>query len=112
VLSKFKALSGAEGVQETVGAWKVFKSELPLAPTHLERAKKLKTNNLVDFLPLFGASRGDDNPVVILGTRGNSLFSINPYDSKLTNFNMLVTGSSGSGKSFANNCLMLQQIAR
>ncbi|MCB0369953.1 MAG: ATP-binding protein, partial [Bdellovibrionales bacterium] len=31
---------------------------------------------------------------------------------KLTNYNMLVTGSSGSGKSFANNFLMLQQIAR
>lgn len=44
VLSRFKSLSGSEGIQETVGAWKVFKSEMPLAPIRLERAKKMKTN--------------------------------------------------------------------
>jgi conjugal transfer ATP-binding protein TraC len=112
VLSKFKNLSGAEGIQETVGAWKIFKSDLPLAPMSLIRSKRMKTNNLVDFLPLYGARSGDDVPVVLTNTRLGSLYSLNPHDSKLTNYNWLVTGSSGSGKSFANNFLMLQQIAR
>lgn len=112
VLSRFKALSGSEGIQETVGAWKIFKSELPFAPIHLERAKKMKTNNLADFLPLFGAARGDECPVVMLSTRQGNLYSLNPYSPTLTNFNCLATGSSGSGKSMANNLLMLQQIAR
>ncbi len=112
VLSQFKTLSGSEGCEETVGAWKVFKSDLPMAPLSLVRSKRLKTNNLVDFLPVYGAARGDDIPQVLLNTRLGGLYSFNPNDPRLTNYNMLVTGSSGSGKSFANNFLMLQQIAR
>jgi conjugal transfer ATP-binding protein TraC len=112
VLARFKTLSGSEGLQETVGSWKVFKSELPLAPLKLVRAKKLKTHNLVDFLPLYGSARGDEKPVTIAETRLGSLYSIDPYSSRLSNFNQLCTGSSGSGKSFANNFLTLQQIAR
>ncbi len=112
VLAKFKTLSGSEGLQETVGAWKIFKSDLPLAPVNLIRSKKLKTNNLVDFFPLYGAATGDEKPVCLLKTRIGTLYSMNPYSSRLSNFNALVTGSSGSGKSFANNFLMLQQIAR
>lgn len=112
VLSKFKTLSGAEGIHETVSAWKVFSSSLPGAPINQVRKKKMKTNNLVDFLPLYGSSLGDELPLVLTHTRHGSIYSINPYDPKLTNYNMLVTGSSGSGKSFVNNFLMLQQIAR
>lgn len=112
VLSRFKSLSGSEGTQETVGSWKIFKSELPLAPIHLERAKKMKTNNLADFLPLFGAGAGSDLPITLLHTRQDNLYSFDPYSPTLTNFNGLATGSSGSGKSMANNLLMLQQIAR
>ncbi|MBL7545114.1 MAG: ATP-binding protein [Bdellovibrionaceae bacterium] len=112
VLSKFKTLSGAEGIHETVSSWKVFSSTMPGAPVNLVRKKKMKTNNLVDFLPLYGASIGDELPLVLTHTRHGSMYSVNPYDPKLTNYNMLVTGSSGSGKSFVNNFLMLQQIAR
>ena len=112
ILSKFKTLSGSEGAQETVGGWKIFKSNFPLAPMSLVRAKRMKTNNLVDFFPLYGASMGDENPMCLLKTRLGTLYSFNPYSSRLSNFNSLVTGSSGSGKSFANNFLMLQQIAR
>lgn len=112
VLSRFKTLSGSEGIQETVGAWKAFKSDLPLAPLNLVRAKAMKTNNLVDFLPLYGAATGDGNPVCLTKTRLGTLYSYDPYSSRLSNYNVLTTGSSGSGKSFANNFLMLQQIAR
>lgn len=112
VLAQFKSLSGADGIHETVGAWKIFKSDLPLAPQSLVRAKRMKTNNLVDFLPLYGAGSGDDKPLVLTNAKSGSLFSLNPYDSKLTNYNSLVTGSSGSGKSFASNFMLLQQLAR
>ncbi|MGE3386020.1 MAG: TraC family protein [Bdellovibrionales bacterium] len=112
VLARFKTLSGSEGIQETVGSWKVFKSDLPLAPMSPVRTKRMKTNNLVDFFPLYGAATGDDVPVCLLKTRLGTLYTHNPYSNRLNNFNSLITGSSGSGKSFANNFLMLQQIAR
>jgi conjugal transfer ATP-binding protein TraC len=38
--------------------------------------------------------------------------SFNPFDPKLTNYNALVTGSSGAGKSFLNNCILAQELAR
>ncbi len=112
VLGRFKALSGAEAIQETVGAWKIFKSNLPAAPINLERGKRMKTNNLVDFMPLYGPRLGDESPVILLYNRQNSLVSMNAYDVGLSNFNSLVTGASGSGKSFFNNCLLFQQLAR
>ena len=112
ILGKFKMLSGAECIQETVGAWKIFKSCLPGAPISLERGKRMKTNNLVDFLPLYGPRLGDEVPVVLLHNRLGSIVSINPFDPGITNYNSLVTGSAGSGKSFFNNCMLFQQMAR
>lgn len=112
VLARFRALQGAEGLEESVGAWKIFKGDLPCAPLKLERAKKFKTNNLVDFIPIYGPREGDDDPAVIFRNRMNGLVSFNPFDSKLTNYNALVTGSSGAGKSFLNNCILAQELAR
>lgn len=112
VLSRFRSLQGAEGLEETVGAWKIFKGDLPAAPMRLERAKKIKTNNLVDFIPIYGPREGDDDPAVIFRNRLNGLVCFNPFDSKLTNYNALVTGSSGAGKSFLNNCILAQELAR
>lgn len=112
VLSRFRSLQGAEGLEESVGAWKIFKGSMIAAPVKLERAKKFKTNNLVDFLPIYGPRLGDDDPVVLFRNRLNGLVSFNPFDSKLTNYNALVTGSSGAGKSFLNNCILAQELAR
>jgi conjugal transfer ATP-binding protein TraC len=112
VLSRFRMLQGAEGLEETVGAWKITKGNLPGAPISLDRARKMKTNNLADFLPVFGAREGDLDPVVIFRNRLNGLVSFDPFDPGLSNFNALVTGSSGAGKSFLNNCILSQELAR
>lgn len=112
VLSRIRSLSGAEAIHETVGSWKVFKNDLPFAPIEQIRGKRIKTNNLADFLPFYGPRRGDDDPVVILHNRLGGLVSFNPFDPKLPNYNALVTGSSGAGKSFLNNFITLQQMTR
>lgn len=112
VLSRFQSLQGAEGLEETVGAWKVLKTNLPLAPLALERSRKMKTDNLVDFLPMYGPRTGDEKPVVLFKNRMNGLVKYNPFDSTLPNFNVLVTGSSGAGKSFLNNYLLFQELSQ
>ncbi|MFN8789989.1 MAG: VirB4 family type IV secretion system protein [Bdellovibrionales bacterium] len=112
VLSRFRTLQGAEGLEESVGAWKVLKGNLPAAPISLERARKMKTNNLADFLPVYGPREGDRDPVVLFRNRLNGLVSFNAFDPGLPNYNSLVTGSSGAGKSFLNNCILLQELAR
>jgi type-IV secretion system protein TraC len=112
VLSRFRSLQGAEGLEESVGAWKVLKNNLPMAPIGLERARKMKTNNLADFLPVYGSKEGDKDPVVVFRNRLNGLVGFNSFDSGLPNFNALVTGSSGAGKSFLNNCILMQELNR
>lgn len=112
VLSRFRGLQGAEGLEESVGAWKVLKGTLPAAPISLERARKMKTNNLADFIPLYGPREGDPDPAVIFRNRLNGLVGYNPFDPGLPNYNCLVTGSSGAGKSFLNNCILMQELAR
>lgn len=112
VLARFRALQGAEGLEETVGSWKIVKGNLPAAPISLERARKMKTNNLADFLPVYGPRQGDRDPAIIFRNRLNGLVGYNPFDPGLPNYNCLVTGSSGAGKSFLNNCILLQELAR
>ena len=112
VLSRFRSLQGAEGLEESVGAWKISKNNLPAAPMLLERGRKIKTNNLADFLPVYGPRVGDDDPVVLFRNRLNGLVAFNPFDPNLPNYNSLVTGSSGAGKSFLNNCILMQELAR
>lgn len=110
VLSRFRMLQGAEGLEETVGAWKVQKTTLPGAILSLERGRKMKTNNLADFLPVYGPREGDLVPAVLFRNRMGGLVRFNPFDSGLPNYNALVTGSSGAGKSFLNNCILLQEL--
>ncbi len=112
VLSRIRALNGAEGLAETVGAWKIFKNSLPGAPGELVRARRMKTNNLVDFLPVYGPRLGDERPKVLFSNRLGSLVSFDSFSSELPNYNTLVTGASGSGKSFLNNFILNQEIAR
>lgn len=110
VLSRFRMLQGAEGLEETVGAWKVQKTTLPGAVLSLERGRKMKTNNLADFLPVYGPREGDLVPAVLFRNRLGGLVRFNPFDPGLPNYNALVTGSSGAGKSFLNNCILLQEL--
>jgi conjugal transfer ATP-binding protein TraC len=112
VLARFRSLNGAEGLVESVGAWKIMKGNFPAAPLQLERPRKMKTNNLADFLPVYGPREGDADPAVLFRNRLNGLVGYNPFDPGLPNYNCLVTGSSGAGKSFLNNCILLQEMAR
>lgn len=112
VISAIRGLSGADALEEQVGAWPITKGNLPSLPIKMERPFKMKTNNLADFLPMLGPKIGDNDPVVLLKNRLGGLASIDSFDSSLSNFNTLVTGSSGAGKSFLNNCIVLQELAR
>lgn len=51
-LQKFRELSGAEGLSETVAGFKVFKTMLPMGNVASIRSKRIKTDNLADFLPI------------------------------------------------------------
>ncbi len=110
VLAKFRELSGAEGLEETLASFDVF-SELAIPNARAsERAKRMKTSNLADFLPIYGPWTGHETPRILLKSSQGGLLSFDPFSKDLSNYNQIITGGSGSGKSFLTNLLLLQML--
>jgi conjugal transfer ATP-binding protein TraC len=109
-LRTLREMGGAEGLEESVAAFPIFSEiSVPNARSK-ERTKRMKTSNLCDLLPIYGPWRGFSKPAILLRTRQGSLFSFDPFTSELANSNQLVSGGSGSGKSFLTNILLLQML--
>lgn len=113
-LSRLRELNGAEGLCETVAGFKVWKTMLPFGNTAMVREKRVKTDNLADFLPLYQAYDGAaSKPVCLFQNRSQGLVAYDPFDgSRLPNFNALITGSSGAGKSFIANIVQGYQAIK
>jgi hypothetical protein len=68
-------------------------------------------SNAIHFLPLFRPSKGDRRAVCTFETRQSTLYGIDPVDPRLANYNWLVSGTSGAGKSFFVNSLLAQSLS-
>lgn len=109
-LMLIRDLDGAEGLEETIASFDIFKDfSFPNARVK-ERTKRIKTSNLADMLPVYGPWTGHNEPKVILRSRMGNIFKFNPFSSELTNPNQIISGSSGSGKSFLTNLLLIQML--
>ncbi|HEY8270212.1 MAG TPA: ATP-binding protein [Pseudobdellovibrionaceae bacterium] len=111
VLEKIRALSGAEGMVESLAAASIFFDlALPNARAK-ERSRKMNTSVLADFLPLYGDWRGHAEARVLLRNRSGGVLGFNPFSPTHGNFNQIVSGGSGAGKSFAN-VLMVSHLMK
>lgn len=68
------------------------------------------TSNAIHFLPFFGTQRSEERACVVFRSKQGSLFTIDPTAPRLANYNWLVSGTSGAGKSFFVNSLLLQSL--
>lgn len=106
VLSKFRELSGSEGMLESLAASSIFFDfALPNARCS-ERVRRMNTEVLADFLPFFGDWKGHKVPRILLRNRSQGLIGFDPFSPALTNYNQVISGGSGSGKSFFSNILI------
>lgn len=109
-IMRLRDLSGTEGMEETVACFEVFKElSIPNARGTI-RKKRLKTSNLADFIPIYGPWRGHKQASLLLKSRRDSLVAFDPFSQDLTNYNQIISGGSGSGKSFLANTLLLQMM--
>lgn len=109
-LMTLRELAGAEGMEEGLVAFDLF-SELAMPNARSsERRKRVKTSNLADLLPIYGPWPGHEEPSILLRSRLGSLISFDPFSPRLQNANQIVSGGSGSGKSFMTNLLLLQLL--
>jgi conjugal transfer ATP-binding protein TraC len=106
ILKAFRSMGQAEGVIETLPCFDVFMEAMPSTCTGL-RSHKMKSSNAAHLLPLYGSWRGSQRPVCLIPNRESGLFSFDPFAKELPNWNGLVFGGSGSGKSFTLCQLML-----
>lgn len=65
-------------------------------------------SNAIHFLPFFRPAKGDRRAVCTFETRQSTIYGIDPVDPRLANYNWLVSGTSGAGKSFFVNSLLAQ----
>jgi type-IV secretion system protein TraC len=112
VLQMIRELSGSEGFMETYAAFDIFCACALPNTRNKERRKRLKSSNLADLIPAFGLWNGFESPSVLLRTRMGSLFKFDPFASGLTNANQIISGGSGSGKSYLTNLMIGQMLAQ
>ena len=74
VLAKFRELNGAEAMAEGVAGFKLFKTLLPAGNTTSVRAKRVKTDNLADFMPVYQQWEGRGKPVCLFRSRQGVLY--------------------------------------
>ena len=105
VLATMSRAHGLRGVRETYLLKPAFLSTLPGAPSLVERRRRTLSPVAVDLMPLFSFREGKGK--VPLLTPTNSVVFYDPFDAEVTaNANILVTGTSGSGKSFLVSSLL------
>lgn len=107
ILKIFRQMGGCEGVVETLPTLDLFLKNAPGVCEGI-RLKKVKSSNASHLTPIYDYWRGNKNPVCLLPNRDSVLFSIDPFAKELPNWNGLIFGGSGAGKSFTICQLMLQ----
>jgi hypothetical protein len=115
VVSRLKTLTQIPFVVEKYAAPAIFLMSLPLgfsagAAPFSGRERRVLSRNLAPYLPVFGGFRGTRNPMQWMISRGGEIAWLNPFDSE-TSAHMAVLASSGGGKSFYAQNLMMSFFA-
>ncbi|MCB9024815.1 MAG: DUF87 domain-containing protein [Bdellovibrionaceae bacterium] len=111
VLRSASQMDFCEFVECTLGTYDSYLECIPSFTGKNISTHTVLASNAIHFLPFFRPSRGDRRQVVTFQSRNTNLYGIDPVDSRLANYNWLVSGTSGSGKSFFVNSLLAQSIS-
>jgi hypothetical protein len=112
VLQAVGQMNGARGYREDTALLPTFISLLPgvQGVRRTNREYTLLSGQAADFVPIELPWNGthDGIPAFMTRTREGTFLRFNPFSPELTNANILVTGKTGSGKSFLIKQLLLQ----
>jgi hypothetical protein len=85
-------------VVEDAALARTFFALAPFSGQIMPRTRAAEAENGVDFLPVAGAPRLSDRPVMPLRTRYSSVMWLDPFDPALSAWNAVLAGPTGSGK--------------
>ena len=103
-------LPGVTPVEETAGLFEQFLALAPFSGRLNERMHLVLEENAADFVPLSGPWPGSTRPVTLLRNRFGGLTSLDPFDERAPNYNGIVIGGSGSGKTFFMQTLIAELL--
>lgn len=96
--------------ESPINSFDCFLETIPLFYGQVFHEHSILSSNALAFLPFFQSDEGDDAPILSYPTQDGNLYHLNPISNRLANFNWLVSGTSGAGKSFFVNSLLLQSL--
>src|SRR6267378_973481 len=112
VLQAFGQINGARGYREETALLPTFIAFLPgvHGVRKTNREFTILSGQAADFVPIETPWTGthDGKPAFLTRTREGTFLRFDPFSRELSNGNILVTGKTGSGKSFLIKQLLLQ----
>lgn len=107
VLRAFPRLGDARGIEDHMNHDRLFLSALPLQGSDNPLAFLVKSEGLIHLLPLQASWKGTEKIGLLLRTSRGEPLRFDLFDSKLPAKHAVMLGSTGSGKSFLTNHLLL-----
>lgn len=105
-ISAFGQMPGVVPIVESAGLFTQFRALAPLSGGTNERTFATLEENATDFFPMDAPWRGSSKPVSLMWNRWDSLTALDPFDPNNSNWNAIVVGGSGSGKTFLMQSLL------
>src|SRR2546428_627548 len=101
-------MNGARGMVETLAQRRFFIGSPPAMAEDNKREIDMLTLNAADLMPVEAPWQGTPHsPGILLETGQRKLIPFSPFDSSFTDANMLITSSSGGGKTFMAQMFLL-----
>ncbi|HRK61723.1 MAG TPA: ATP-binding protein [Candidatus Omnitrophota bacterium] len=107
VLRAFPKLGDARGLEDHMNHDRLFLSMLPLQGADNPLSFLIRSEALVHLLPLQASWKGTEKPGLLLRTWRDEALKLDIFDPALQAKHALMLGSTGSGKSFFTNHLLL-----
>ena len=110
VQDAFDYWQGTKSLREVWGLKEQFFKLLPFSGETNERLTEGTEANAADMFPFEGPWRGSKHPSLIFGNRWDSLTAIDPFDDQQDNYNGIIIGGSGTGKTFLAQIIISQLL--
>lgn len=112
LISIFRDLQGSVLIVENSDQMATYISSLPGLGYRAKRQYLFSSHNVSDLIPLSAPPGGTRDLSCYLRTQRNTLFQFSTFSNEFNNWNQVVVGKIGSGKSFiVNNILTLALMA-